>query len=92
MQIFPVNFSSLKRFQKTNKSDTNKIKQNKEYKACNTTIDDEKKQRHNESKKYHSERMSEKNNGKKYISRIYSEKKVKISFGIVKEICFMNNG
>ena len=92
MQIFPVNFSSLKRFQKTNKSDTNKIKQNKEYKACNTTIDDEKKQKHNESKKYHSERMSEKNNGKKYISRIYSEKKVKISFGIVKEICFMNNG
>ena len=89
MQIFPINFTSLKRFQNTNKTDTNKLNENKEYKYNNTSYDEKK---HKEKNKYYSERTSEKNKGRKYISRIYSEKKVKISFGIVKEICFMNNG
>ena len=75
MQIFPVNFSSLKRFKKENKTDENNI--------------NNKKQRY-ERDNYFSEREDKKEK-KKYIKRIYSEKKVKISFGIVKEICFMNN-
>ena len=89
MQIFPVNFSSLKKFKKINKEKTNK--KNEEWK-------DEKKRYYtsNNSKKkndrnYYSERNSEKNNKKKYISRIYSEKRIKISFGIIKEINFVNN-
>ena len=88
MQLFPINFASLKRFQKINKSEKAKLNEGKEYK--NYSFNDEKKKQQN-NKRYYSERTSEKNNRKKYISRIYSEKKIKISFGIVKEICFMNN-
>ena len=88
MQLFPINFASLKRFQKINKSEKNNLNEGRENK--NYSFNNEKKQQQN-NKRYYSERTSEKNNRKKYISRIYSEKKIKISFGIVKEICFMNN-
>ena len=87
MQIFPINFASLKRFQKINKSEKNTLNKSKENK--NYSFNDEKKQQN--KNRYYSERTSEKNSKKKFISRIYSEKKIKISFGIVKEICFMNN-
>ena len=87
LQIFPINFGFLEKFQKTNKTDTSKTNEKKE----NKNNKENKEKNYNErNKKYYSERSSEKNK-KKYISRIYSEKKVKISFGIVKEICFVNN-
>jgi len=88
LQIFPINFGFLKRFQKTNKTETNKINENKENKKYH---ENNEKKYNEKNKNYYSERTSEKNSKKKYISRIYSEKRVKISFGIVKEICFMNN-
>ena len=91
MEIFPVNFSSMKRYKKdnkNNKTNSNRKKENKSYQKFNTSTN---KNNQYEKRKYHSERTSEKNKGKKYISRIYKEKKVKISYGIVKEICFMDN-
>ena len=95
MQIFPVNFSSLKRFKKDNKKNEEKKdkkdkKDKKEKKRCNTA-NNRNKQNYKNQKNYYSERNSEKNSKQKYISRIYSEKRIKISVGIIKEISFVNN-
>ena len=89
MQIFPVNFSSLKKFKKIKKEKTNKKnEEEKDEKIRYYTANNSKKKN---DKNYYSERNSEKSNKKKYISRIYSEKRIKISFGIIKEINFVNN-
>ena len=94
MQIFPINFSSLKRFQSTNKKENKNNKtyeENKNKSNNNNAYEENNDKKNYEKNRYHSERTSDKKNGNKYISRIYSEKKIKISVGIVKEICFMNN-
>ena len=90
MQIFPMNFSSLKRFKKINKENINKkVEEEKKEKKRYYTINNSKTKTDRNS--YHSERNRENSNKKKYISRIYSEKRIKISFGIIKEINFVNN-
>ena len=101
MLIFPYNFSSIKKFQQninfnninsTNiKLNKNIFDRNKSNRCMNNNISLSNRQLSFENKYNTGRNKNKENNNNNISSRPYSENRIKINFGIIKEICFMNN-
>ena len=104
ISIFPINFSAIKKFQKKTKSInspnininisnafSNKI--NKSNRFLRNNINKSKRQLTFDNCKYDNGKSNTNNFDNKNTSRsiAFSENKIKINLGIIKEVCFMNN-
>ncbi len=104
ISIFPINFSAIKKFQKKTKSInspnininisnafSNKI--NKSNRFLRNNINKSKRQLTFDNCKYDNGKSNINNFDNKNTSRsiAFSENKIKINLGIIKEVCFMNN-
>ena len=101
MLIFPYNFSCIKKFQQnihfnninsTNiKLNRNIFDRNKSNRCINNNMSLSNRQLSYENKYNTGRKKNKENNNNNISSRPYSENRIKINFGIIKEICFMNN-
>ena len=99
MLIFPYNFSALKKFQNNMKNiNTTNIKlnknifdKNKSNRTMNNNMSLSNRQLSFENKYNTGRNKNKENKSNNISSRPYSENRIKINLGIIKEICFMNN-